>query len=283
MTAPAWRPHWAAYGAELLGTALLIFLGVGAVIADFAPGSPVAGLLPDPLVRRLVTGLLFGGTGALIALSPLGRISGAHLDPVLSLGFWLAGSLGAGDLALYAAAQVAGGVGGALLLPPVWGSAGRAVAFGMTLPSPAGGPWAAVAGEVLVTFALVGGILWFVGHPRLRRFTPALIPPLVAVLVAAEAPWSGTSMNPARSLGPALVSHQLQIMWIYVLGPVVGAVAAALLATRPGRVHVAKLAHHGHDPAARFHGAAADSPAATVQGRLRGAGARREKESHRQA
>jgi aquaporin Z len=257
---PAWRPHWSAYGAEFLGTALLVLAGLSVVILDFGPGSIVARLLPDPFARRLLTGFLFGSVGALVALSPLGKISGAHLDPVLSFGFWLAGSLGAADLVLYAVAQFAGAVVGALPLVPLWGAVGRAVSYGMSLP---GGGWAlAVAGEVVATFCLVGGILHFVGHPRLRAFTPALIPPLVALLVALEAPWSGTSMNPARSFGPAVVAHDLPVMWIYLLGPTLGAILAAIAVTRLDRVHVAKVAHHAHDPHDRYHGTAAAGPLA---------------------
>lgn len=257
--------HWRSYAAELLGTALLVFLGLSAVIYDFGPGSPAAAALRSPFALRLLTGFLFGGTGALIATSPLGRLSGAHLDPVLSWAFWLAGSLGALDAALYSIAQFAGAALGAALLPAVWGGFGAAVRYGATLPGPGAGPWKAVGGEALTTFALVGGILWFVGHPRLRPFTPALLPPLVALLVAFEAPWSGTSMNPARSFGPALPAHALGVLWIYCLGPAAGAAAAALAAVRPGRIHVAKVAHHAHDPHARFHGPAAGSPAARLR------------------
>lgn len=263
-----WRPHWRAYAAECGGTALLVLIGLSIVIADFAPGTPVARLLPGAFERRLLTGFLFGGTGALLALSPLGRISGAHLDPVVSGAFWFTGSLQAADAVLYAAAQVVGGLLGALPLPLLWGRAGAAVRYAATLPGPAG-PWVAVCGEVLATGALVGTILWFSGHPALRRFTPASLPPLVALLVGLEAPWSGTSMNPARSLGPALLTATASRMWIYLLGPLVGATLAAVALVHPGRVHVAKIAHHGHDPLGRFHGPAVDSAAAALRRRAR--------------
>ena len=257
------RPHWAAYAAEFLGTGLLVFLGVSIVIYDFGPGSPMANALPSAFALRLVTGFLFGGVGALLALSPLGRISGAHLDPALSWAFWAVGSLSALDASLYTVAQLTGASLAALLLPAAWGAFGRTVAFGATLP--AAGTGLALLGEVFATAALVGGILWFVGHPRLRRYTPALIPPLVALLVAFEAPWSGTSMNPARSLGPALISGSLGVFWIYLAGPALGAGLAAVAVARRDRVHVAKIAHHGHDPFWRFHGPTGASVAARVQ------------------
>lgn len=261
--------HWRLYVAECIGTALLVFVGLSAVIYDFGPGSPVAAALPSPFARRLLTGALFGGTGALVALSPLGRISGAHLDPVLSWAFWLTGSLRAGDAAAYTLAQFVGALLGAAPLPLAWGHFGASVLYGATLPGVHWGLWPAVAGETVATFALVGGILYFVGHPRLRPYTPALIPPLVALLVACEAPVSGTSMNPARSLGPALVAGTLHAVWVYFLGPALGAAAAALALVRPSGVHVAKIAHHAHDPHDRFHGPAAGGPAAAVRRSMR--------------
>ncbi len=257
--------HWSAYAAEFIGTALLVFLGLAAVIFNFGPGSPMLLWLPDPFVRRLVTGFLFGSVGALVALSPAGRVSGAHLDPVLSWAFWAVGSLTLVDAVAYTVAQFAGATLAALTLPPVWGAFGGAVLYGATVPSATLGSWVAIAGEAIATFALVGGIIWFVGHPRLRAFTPALIPPLVALLVGFEAPWSGTSMNPARTFGPAVVSHTLGAFWIYLLGPALGAAIAAVAAARSDRVHVAKVAHHGHDPLDRFHGLAATSVAAIAR------------------
>lgn len=262
-----WRPHWTAYAAELLGTAALVFFGVGAVLLDFAPSLPVARLLPDPAVRRYLTGMLFGGVGALIAIGPVGRASGAHLNPAVSFAFWLAGSLGAADAAIYGVAQCLGGLLGALPLPAVWGTAGAALHYGATLP--VAGDLAAVAGEVAATFALVGPILWFVGHPRLRHWTPLLLPPLVAVIVGVEAPLSGASLNFARSLGPALVAHASGPLWIYALGPLAGATVAALAVVRADRVHVAKIGHPGRDPHGRFHGAAAGGPAVAMRQHLR--------------
>lgn len=271
----AGRPlHVAAYAAEALGTALLVFCGLSIVIFDFMPHSPMARLLPNPWLLRLATGALFGGTGALIALSPIGRISGAHLDPVVSWAFWSVGSLSAVDAAAYSLSQGVGAILGALPLPWLWHSAGAAVSYGATLPTSVGAPWTAVLGEMAVTFALVGGILYFVGRDRLRPYTPALLPPLVALLVAIEAPLSGTSMNPARSLGPALISGHLAPYWIYILGPLLGAAAAAFGLVEGHAVYVAKIAHHGHDPRGRFHGAALGSLAHRLRVHLRPAQSR---------
>jgi aquaporin Z len=99
----------------------------------------------------------------------------------------------------------------------------------------------------------VAGLLVFVGHRRLRAFTPALFPPLYALLVWLEAPLSGASTNPARSLGPGVVAGNLHGWWIYWLGPLAGTVAAVALRrslpwARSLEIGVAKVFHFQHDP-----------------------------------
>jgi aquaporin Z len=73
--------------AEFIGTAVLVSVGLSFVIFDFGSGSPVTGFIPDAGLRRLITGFLFGTTGGLIALSPAGKVSGAHINPAVSLAF----------------------------------------------------------------------------------------------------------------------------------------------------------------------------------------------------
>lgn len=85
------RLPWQPVLAELVGTAALVLVGLSVVILMFGAGSPVARLLPDEGARRAVTGFLFGTTGALVALSPLGKESGAHLNPAVTLAFCLMG------------------------------------------------------------------------------------------------------------------------------------------------------------------------------------------------
>jgi len=242
---------WPAYAWELAGTALLVAVGLSLVILAFGRGSPVPALIPSAGLRRLLTGLLFGTTGALIALSAVGRHSGAHINPVVSLAFCLMGTLPRRHAAGYAGAQLAGGVLGALPLL-AWGAVGRSVDFGATVPGASWGAGWALAGETATTFALVAGLLLFVGRRRWRPFTPALFPPLYALMVWLEAPVSGTSTNPARTLGPAVVAGQWHGWWVYLLGPVLGAVLgvaahrAAALERLEGEV--AKVFHFEHDP-----------------------------------
>ncbi len=241
------RLPWQPFLAELVGTAALVLVGLSVVILTFGAGSPVARLLPDPGARRAVAGFLFGATGAGIALSPVGKESGAHLNPAVTLAFWLAERIHGGVAVGYVLAQLAGATLGALPLL-AWGDMGRSVAFGATLPGPGHSPASALLGEAITTFAMITSLCWFLGSRRLRRFTPALFPLLYAAMVYLEAPVSGTSTNPARSLGPAVVSGRWQGWWVYWVGPLLGTLAAALLSGGLARgIEVAKLYHFAHD------------------------------------
>ncbi len=241
---------WLVYGAEFLGTALLIAVGLSIVIVDFGSGSPVIRWLPDAATRRLLTGFLFGATGAAIAISPLGRESGAHINPVVTLAFRLLGKLRTRDVFGYVTAQLAGAVLGATPLL-WWGTMGRGVDFGATVPGSGYGPGWALLGETVTTFALIAGLFSFLRHRRWRRFTPAMFPLLYAVMVWAEGPVSGTSTNPARSLGPAVVSGVWGGWWIYWAGPLLGTLLGVLLFRlrwlRRTEVEIAKLYHFEHD------------------------------------
>src|SRR5258707_338649 len=83
------RVHWPEYGSELLGTAFLVFVALSAVTINLDPGSLLAIVLPNRSARRLMTGLILASSGPLVAISPLGKLSGAHLNPAVSLAFWL--------------------------------------------------------------------------------------------------------------------------------------------------------------------------------------------------
>ncbi len=247
------RFPWQAFCSEFAGTALLVLVGLSLVILMFGTGSPIARVVPDEGVRRLITGFLFGTTGALIALSPVGKESGAHINPVVTLGFWLIGKLNVPTAVGYVLAQLAGAIVGALPLL-AWGSMGRSVAFGATLPGEGYSVGFVLLGEVVTTFALIAGLCVFLGFRGLRPFTPAMFPFLYAFMVWAEAPISGTSTNPARSLGPAVVSGQWRGFWIYLVGPLIGMLAAIIACSfLAKRISVAKLYYFDSDPHRVFY------------------------------
>ncbi len=228
---------------ELFGTAALVLIGLSIVILMFGTGSPLLRLVPDESLRRAITGFLFGGTGALIALSPVGKTSGAHINPVVTLGFRLMGRLDLKTALVYVIGQLGGGVIGSLPLY-LWGPMGESVAFGATLPGAGYSTLSVFLGEVATTFTMVSLLTIFLAYRKIRRFTPALFPPLYSFLVWIEAPISGTSTNPARSLGPALISGQWEGWWVFWLGPILGALLAlAACSYLARRIEVAKLYH----------------------------------------
>jgi len=241
------RFPWQVFSSELVGTAFLVLVGLSMVILMFGAGSPMLRFVPGEGARRLITGFLFGTTGALIALSPVGKESGAHINPVVTLGFWLMGKLDLPTTLGYLVAQMIGAVMGSLPLL-LWGAMGKSVAFGATLPGPGFTLPTVFLGEVVTTFTMISLLAVFLGFRTIRPFTPAIFPPLYAIMVWAEAPISGTSTNPARTLGPAIVSGQWQGWWIYWAGPLIGMFLAILVFSfLAKRIEVAKLYHFESD------------------------------------
>ena len=241
---------WGLYLSELIGTALLLLFGLSFVILDFGKGSFVVKAIPDAGVRRLITGFLFGSTGAAIAYSRVGKVSGAHINPVVTLAFHIKKKLSTRDTAGYIVAQFAGAVIGCIPLL-LWGAAGKSVGFGSTTPGNDYTVWEAMLGEIITTIGLIGGLFVFLGHKRLRNYTPLLFPFLYAVMVYLEAPVSGTSTNPARSFGPSVVSGIWTGWWVYFIGPLAGMLIGLSIHRftwlKRFEVEVAKISHFEHD------------------------------------
>ena len=242
--------HWAPWACEFLGTAILLCGGLSAVFLDFGPSSPVTPHLPSMSARLLLTGLLFAGTGSLVALSPLGRRSGAHLNPAVTLAFWTQRKVHPHDLAGYIAAQLLGALAASAGLRLVWGRTARVLHLGGTQPGHGLGALAAAGLEMLMTASLILMILFFTSHARLARWTPLGNWVLVATLVWQGAPYTGTSLNPARSIGPALLAPLLHDLSVYLIGPLAGAMLAVAVfaAFRNTKTLTAKLFHDPRYP-----------------------------------
>ena len=158
------RKFFKLFASEFIGTGLLLTIGLSAVIFDFGTGSIMQQLIPSVPLRRLLTGFLFGSTGCLITLSPVGRISGAHINPMVSIAFWMRGKMKNFALVGYIISQMLGAVVGCIPLL-LWYKEGKSVNYGNTVPGKAG-ILAAFTGEMITTACLILVIFTFVGSKK---------------------------------------------------------------------------------------------------------------------
>jgi aquaporin Z len=198
--------------AEFIGTTALIFIGVGAAAVG------VGGLVGVALAHGLVV---------VGMANTYGPISGAHINPAVTFAIALSGKLAWKEAAGYWLVQLAGGVFGAGLLFVVLG--GASSGLGATLPAEGVSLTQAILLEATLTFLLVNAILHTaVRQPASPQAGLAIGLTLIA-LILMGGPLTGASLNPARSFGPALFTGSLDLFWLYILGPALGAALAALV------------------------------------------------------
>src|SRR5438552_12695043 len=254
----ALRNHWPEYlmeGAEL-GLFMISACIVTAVLEH--PSSPLGHILPNPFPRRLITGLAMGLTLLALIHSSWGKRSGAHMNPAFTLMFFRLGKVEAWDAAFYMVSQFAGGLGGVLVSLLLLGPflAHPKVNFAATQPGMRGILVALVA-ELLISFLLALTVLIVSNHQSISRLTPYFAASLVASYITLEAPFSGMSMNPARTLGSAIPAHAFKGLWIYLTAPPLGMLTAAELYLwwkGKAAVKCCKL-HHANDKRCIFCGA----------------------------
>jgi aquaporin Z len=241
------RAHWPEYLAEAicLGTFMLSAAAFATLFQH--PSSPASLAGAPPVLARIPMGLAMGLTAIAIVYSPLGRRSGAHMNPAMTLTFLRLGKIAPGDAALYVLAQFAGGLAGIALATRllVMLPADPSVNYVATVPGRAGAAVAVLA-EVVISGGLMLVVLIASNHPRLTRWTGVCAGALVWLYITIEAPLSGMSMNPARSLGPAMFAGSLDSIWIYFVAPVTGMLLGAEAFVRrrgAARVLCAKLHH----------------------------------------
>ncbi len=241
--------HWPEYLAEAVGLGLFMVSACvfGTLIGH--PDSVAAHVVPDGVRRRLLMGLAMGTTALALIYSPWGRRSGAHLNPATTLTFWRLGKVSGADAAWYGLAQGLGGLTGVLVAAAFLGRAlaDPSVHYVATVPGP-GGVAPAFLAEVLITFVLMFVVLRVSNTARLAPYTGLFAGALVAAYITVEAPVSGMSMNPARSLASAVPAGSWDALWIYFAAPPLGMLLAAELYVRQrglARVFCAKLNHEG--------------------------------------
>ncbi|MBK5118031.1 MAG: aquaporin [Thermoleophilia bacterium] len=200
--------------AEGIAAFALVFAGCGAIVADAVYGG--LGATGIALVFGLVIAVMIYATG---------HLSGAHINPAVTIAFTLTRHFPRRDAATYIGAQLLGALAGALALLAIWPSQpGR---LGVTLPSV--GVGSALVYEVIMTAFLMFVIIAVATDTRAVGSAAALaIGGTVALDATFGGPVTGASMNPARSIGPALATGDLSDLWIYIAGPLIGAALGAM-------------------------------------------------------
>jgi aquaporin Z len=243
--------HWPEYVMEAVELGLFMVSACLFVAIFEYPASPVHQALADPLLRRFLIGVAMGLTAIAIVYSPLGKQSGAHFNPAVTLTFWRLGKIESWDALFYVFAQFVGGVAGVWLSSMALGHvvvADPAVNYVATLPGERG-VGTAFAAEAIISFGLMLTVLTVSNRKRLNRYTALFAGTLVAAYITIEAPLSGMSMNPARTFGSALPGQVWTGLWIYFTAPPLGMLLAAEVYLRlKGRASVlcCKLHHENH-------------------------------------
>jgi aquaporin Z len=207
--------EWRRLFAEVFGTFLLVLAAVGGpmVNARFGGNSISSGALVVAPGLMVLAIILF-----------MGAVSGAHLNPAVTIAFTVRGDFPVRRVPMYVAAQFAGAVLAALVLLGLVGKQGTA---GLTLPGTGISTGVAMAWEALLTVGLASVILGTAsGAQQIGSMAAIAVGSYIALAGLIGAPVSGASMNPARSLGPALVLGDWTSWWAYVAGPLIGAVVA---------------------------------------------------------
>jgi aquaporin Z len=239
--------HWPEYAIEAVCLGLFMISAAAVATLLQHPSSPIAGWSSAPLLQRVPMGVAMGLTNAALIYSPLGARSGAHMNPAVTLTFLRLRKIAPLDAAGYLLGQFAGGLAGiAIAVRALAGlPAHPAVNYVATIPGRSGAAFA-FAAEMLISFVLMSVVLGMSNAPRLARFTGLGASLLVAACIVLEAPFSGMSMNPARTLASNVFASMLSTLWIYFIAPPAGMLLAGEWYARRrghGGIRCAKLHH----------------------------------------
>lgn len=215
--------------------------------ALYAPDSPLHDFIPGALARNAVMGLGMGLTAFALITSPWGGRSGAHMNPAVTLAFLRLGRIRARHAAGYIAAQFLLGWLATVFIGYVVGPwfTGDPVRFAATMPGAWGAPAAFIA-EFAMTFAMMMTILTVTNTKRFARYTVGFAGLLLFLYITFEAPVSGMSINPARTLASAIPSGEHRAIWLYFTAPIAGGLLAAEVFARGScfpAAHCCKLNH----------------------------------------
>ncbi len=197
------------YIAELIGTFALVFAGTGAIVIDHVSGGAVTHVGVAITFGLIIMTMIYA----------VGDVSGAHFNPAVTIGFALSRRLPMREVAPYIGAQLIGAFVASGALRAMFGNVGD---LGATIP--AGSVWQSFFLEAILTCILMFVILQVSTGPKETGVMAGIaIGGVIGLEAMFAGPISGASMNPARSLAPAIVSGNLHALWVYLIAPVVGA------------------------------------------------------------
>ncbi len=223
--------HWKEYLIEAwgLGTFMISAIFFTALVEHPAFGGTTA-LVDEPVLRRLLIGLAMGFTAVGIIYSPWGKKSGAHINPAVTLAFLKLGKIEKGDATFYIIFQFVGGLTGVILAGVLFPAivTHPKVNYAVTVPGSLGVTGAFLL-EMLLSFTLFMTILFASNSLRYARYTGIFAGIWLAIFITLEAPFSGMSINPARTVASALPANVWSSLWIYFVAPILGMWVATIL------------------------------------------------------
>ena len=224
----ALRTHWKLYLMEASELAIFMIAACACTVWLFGTDAALARAITNPWLRRTCMGLAMGATAIGIIHSPMGKRSGAHFNPAITLTYFRLKKIGASDALFYVVFQFLGGAAG-VGLAALWFGARLAqptVKYAVTVPGVFGAA-GAFAAETFMSFVLMGMVLYTSNRPRLSHWTSYLVGVLIAFYILLFAPVSGFSINPARTVGSAVFAGIWTSVWVYFTAPLLGMFAAA--------------------------------------------------------
>jgi len=224
----AFQRHWRLYVYEGVELAIFMISACFFSVWLFDPAFPALHLLPSSALRRLLMGISMGATAVFIIRSPIGKRSGAHFNPAITLTYFRLGKIGKWDAGFYVVSQFIGAICGVGLSALCLRSslAVPAVDYVVTVPG-WGGTGAAFCAEYFMAALLMLVVLWFSNRPKLAQYTSYLVGFLITFYVFFFAPVSGFSINPARTTGSAVFADVWTAAWLYFVAPLLGMMTSA--------------------------------------------------------